>query len=306
MTPASHVVSPKADVTVKGMYTSGEMKAEVYGVAKISEEGIVCWTPDGKRSKDLEDRLTTGLLSFPRGVTIPFMYGKKNRIVIVLLEHPRKSAASKPQARLGVFSIGSDLTLPVAPLGIRLSSPPRKATAPPQEYEFRAVAVDKSVTTTTLRLTQTEPLPEVKEIDCKEGATASIGGQIYKISRILKGVRSMYFMGLDTKRPAWTVVFDRSGTKGGLVTTSISAKDQEGRTISMVDKDGVPSFRHDNSYPATSGPDYFTEVMGPSRSEPRRVVTILFISPEKIGKLVLTGSRTKTIDITGIPLEPKK
>jgi len=105
-------VGAEADVKVSGRFESEGKWAEVVAIAQISENKVVAWGPDGKKSRDLakivEKEISPGGTPELPGGGRPllFSYGMKNRYLLVKTSHPSQFSFLDAQRQRG-FGLNS-------------------------------------------------------------------------------------------------------------------------------------------------------------------------------------------------------
>ncbi|MBX3119577.1 MAG: hypothetical protein KF784_10970 [Fimbriimonadaceae bacterium] len=304
----------KPDITVEGTYKNAEgAQAEIVGVCQMNEADIACWTYDGEPDKDLRERMLAALKA-PQWAsanvpTMSFKFGRKNRIIIMKITSPPVQQG-KPLANINVGGVGSGelrggVTLGIGPLTGYKSA----GTGSYSRIEYRVVSETNDKSTTSIRLLQNDPIQETKELVCQAGETVNLAGQIYKISAIYPGVRDQYLQSFNTRRgAAWTVAIDRSSIDGPPVIASLSLKDTEGNALLYSDEEGKPysTEMYVRSFEQNGRVRGAGLAMSTVHNTPRHVSVILYVDPTKVGKLVLAGTRTKIVEIVGIPLDPKR
>lgn len=305
----------KIDETAQGAYAdSSGCKAEVVGVCSITEGSVSCWTADGKPDAGLTKKITDALKN-PRASrsdkpTFGLKYGRKNRIVLVMVSEPRH-VPGQPHSSISVESFGSDNAHRGGHVDLVLSMlMPPSSEGVSRRIECRSVSEPLNGRETKVVLHHNVPIPEVRELPCRVGETVNLGGQMYRISAIYPGVKEQYLSTLASRRGAkWTLELERNNVAGASTLANMTLQDADGKPLVYSDEEGTPYARETfEDYVRQGGgsPRGVGTVISAVYNSPRRVSAILYVDPAKVGKIVLTGTRTKVVEIGGIQLDPKK
>lgn len=87
-------ISEKPDKVVRDLYTAKDgSTVRIIGIASITEKKIVGWDCEGKLSKEVIDLFTKTLTRSRQSnpTTLPFVFGKKNRYVLIEQKHKGNS-----------------------------------------------------------------------------------------------------------------------------------------------------------------------------------------------------------------------
>lgn len=332
---------PKADQTISGRYADGNGQTiEIEGVAKISENSIVCWDMQGNRSKALEEKVAASLKrqsdrNPDSGPSLNLRYGKKNRVIIIKTTRVMaQQSDGKPRGFSQVLSAGST-TRGGSYIYLDLQHDIQfKPGEPYIQYDVRTVSEDLSKTTTTVRISEVQPTSEQPMFPCKVGSTFNFLGRTYKITNIAKGAKQSAnsggnWSGINSpKIPFWTITLSRSSGTESNENVVFSPVDAKGQNLGFVDKGGnlvtveeyqkrvreaianrKKSMQPGVALMAQPGTEFYPAFSGSSGFRPdgsgETMSMQVFVNPAKIPLLKVHGSRTRYIDITGIPLDPK-
>ncbi len=310
--PPANVLVPKADMIAELAYTSeAGNKVELAGVCKLGEDTVACWGPKGEPNKDLEKLMLESLkvpgIAGSNQPTMGLKFGMKNRVVVLKVTSPATPSGGTAISALNVTGFGSNPMRQSNP--IQMKMPSQAENGPFIRYVAQPVVEEPSAKTTTARLVQRDTLKESKELPMKVGETANLSGQLIKLSRIISGVRDPLLAGeSDRTRPSWMIEFDQTGSAGLQISIHLELCDESGVPIQYVDPQGSPvtKAKFDELMQSGNADGISATVTGATRSEPRRVRAVIYVNPEVISKIILHGVRQTTIELAGIPLDPKK
>jgi hypothetical protein len=304
---------PPADEKVGLRYSRGSASAEVVGVCKITESEIRCWDASGRSAPALKAMVEQSLDRRSSYSPISFVYGKKNRIVIFKMTNVFRPGS--PSDYLMVQSAGDPSGQNFGPyLQIEVPRKPDQPYTPSNDrYEARGLAVDRSARTGTARLQCVQSLPEVANLAVKAGTKAKANGISMELVSIKKAgkdsAQPMYVPGGATQE-AWEVVLKMSPSQPALTCTP---------TLMLAD--GKPAMYLDSSGKPISQPppQSFTQP-SPGRPFGSSMQSIMVyqtahagsqytfrmnVDPKGAKLLALRFSKSRVIEMSGIPLDPK-
>jgi|GEM_PF-5260583 len=300
----------RADLTAIGKYKSADgATLEVVGVCRATDDNVTCWKLDGSDSKDLVGFIKADLAkqapANPYAGAFTFRFGRKNRIVIVKSTQPTGMVG----ASFAIVGVGARPNLG----GFGMQTTESTVQGQTSHYELRACAEDLKATTTTLHALEYQSAAPSKAIDCRMGANVAVNGETYTINTIVPQDKNTSgpFNGL----PSWIIRFkcNRNGPSPSSV--QLDFLDASGHALQYVDPAGKP----------VSDEEYQRMIQknsGNSENEPVNVSTYrrarvqingqpdgLYVAtsfdPSLISKIAIRVTYSRSIDIAGIPLDPK-
>jgi hypothetical protein len=313
---------PKADETVNGSYEFGGQKVEIDGICSFAESGISCWDMKGEKNADLERRIGEAIekqeASNSYGVTASIRLGRKNRFVVVRNTRVQTSQQPGGYRGLNVQSVGSS-TYDQGHAGIYLESPRHDFSSNTLEsYEVKMVAEKPEVRETSVRLNKTEGLNETASMDCKVGAKTEFAGYSLTVTGVSTGAPKTMGYATSDKRPVWTLKLKRTGSPARTANIRVTPVDETGKPTMYVDEQGNPmsveefgrQMRDRAEGKKTPGQSPYPHSMGVvggmMLSQDGTMELVLYVNPKKVKALQIFGSYNQIIDITGIPLDPRK
>ena len=261
------------DLEVVGSYSApGIGKVEVEGVCTFADGPVKCWDVKGARLVDLEQRVAEAIEL--RKSMQPFQVptanvaiGWKNRLVVVKTTPQSVDTAQ----RISVLFAGKHQQ----GFGLGMSQAAR-VEGPPASYRLMGASEAPDSTETSLRINQTEDIPGSIELSLQVGATASLGRITFKVASITK--TELGGSSPAGPRSSWRVRVVRSPA-----TESIQ--------INL----------------ASEGPFGTALPTSPNMDKNDESFTcILQVDPVSLDHITLSAHRVKVIEITGIPLDPKR
>jgi len=324
---------PAANVTVSdSKYAVGNSSIEVDGVCKVTEDTVACWKADGSKNKDLEERIEKSVSDTTHGFGGRFTvaYKKKNRVIVF---KNTSAYGGSGGASIYISSVGENPYGGGDFGGFNLQTDSAPGQPVNTRYECRSVAAEPGAKTTKARLQSTEIVVSGLLVQNKKGASVSHESAKVTVESTAKGnalrgpmpgPMSGGMGGPMGGQPqnVWTVTFKVSGASPELH-FSCGAADSQGRPIQWVDKSGKPVSQEEfskwsqennriQSEAARAGKrlpppqqKYFMAQGGYSSSSGSQLTMITQIDPKYISKFIVGATKTKTIDLTKIPLDPR-
>lgn len=305
----------KADLSHRlGYRIEGGPAIEVEGVCRFDESSIACWDGEGKKDGELTKRVESGLTMSPGSNNLQIRYGMKNRILVVRTTSPTFTIGRGDRRSLNLTTVGSD---PRYGVGGYVQLPEQTPNWTPGatqiRYEARLFAVDKSTRETQMRLMMSEPLPKEAELKLAVNSRATLNGCTFRVLSIAPADANRMMFG-QTK--AWTVKIEQTGQPSRPANyyprTDMLYVDKFGK---LVDQGTYLDWQQKRMATIQATPGSFPpseeryrpvvlSVMGSSGGPNLQEITIN-ADPKSLGKIRMAGNYTRTIDVTGIPLDPR-
>lgn len=300
-------------IEVSQKYVGPEGKAELVGVCKVSETEVGCWGPDRKPKSDLVEQLKAALEKQDYS-NIPVRYGKKTRLLVFRFTLPPYNSARTEGVLNDHFTNGNSFDFRTS-----YSSEPDQ---PRVSMRAAIVTTEKSQQTASVALSISRSAPPSEPLKIEDGASVTYLGRTTKIVKIVKSQLDPAVYGVNAGN-RWIVYF--SGEGDGTAQLSWSAVDKNDIPISAVDEAGKPIYvdpavltnlrnpqiDYTGNRPTTPKPNVFVATIGNSLGFPyyynmpsQSNVFTTNIDPAEIKHVILRGSGSQSVKITGIPLDP--
>lgn len=309
---------PKADQTIAGSYESPTQKVEIDAICSYAE-GIRCWNMQGAKNDEAEAKINQAIAKsaeneYSGGTQATIRLGMKNRMVVIKTTDYRGNRdGSQPRTYVHVQGGGSSPQYS-GHANINLEQPQNNFDSPEHfRYEVRLLSEKQEASSTTLRLAQTEQLPDFGTIELKIGSKAQFAGYSLTVASIKPGSpREMYGGGQGQK--TWTVVIKHSGTPSREANLHFIVVGDDGNPIQFADAAGNPVSQAKyqehmqkmmNSQEASSRAMPFRHAQGGSMKQGNETQVMLQVNPARIKSLRIQGNFNRIIDVTGIPMDPK-
>lgn len=286
-------------IKVQQNYEGVYGKITLQGVCKYSEDSVQCWDPQGAASAVLTGKMKDALLK--NSYYGQISYGKKNRIAVFKVE-PEKDAHGNQynlSASSGGFEIGTD--------------------DPSDRYATVRIVETTEATEGTVRYSLNRSEPESGILKLAVGEQITYQGRTAKIEKIVK---SDIGAADNRTRYVWTIF-----GKGSVGNWSRLLASKDGVSIPAVDINGNPAYvafeliAPDARYSGMSPTPlkkyhyfrpYFGTGMNPYGyydsgypSAPNEFSISMNIDPTKVLGMKFQSWGSQTIEISGIPLDPK-
>lgn len=279
--------------------TDNGASAEVEAICDVKEgPNAICWHPDGSLYPEFAERVRSRYKGpHPGDAPIPHSRNLKNRLVMAKIGVPGWNG-------IQLKSIGSNRNRATVSLELQR---PRLEGEPVMYLSGGFASEPLSAKETSMRFTISLPLQDAPVIECKPGAKASFGGDIFTIKEIHQGHETapQFSYGMESG-DKWYVTFERSIVSSRDKMLLIVPIDSEGHRIAFLDEHDVPMSQESLGKTAR-GPHRYRpaeyNIMGRS---PTEFTLVLNFNPAKVGRLRFEGFTSRLIDLTGIPLDPRK
>ncbi|MBI5706181.1 MAG: hypothetical protein HZC36_04235 [Armatimonadetes bacterium] len=300
---------PKPDQTVGFTYTAGAYTMEVAGVCKITESEVRCWDLRGKQSTALTSLVESALK--PKSTYVPpiqFQYGKKNRLVIF------KQTISSATTGTTSYSISINYLGNSASGGyggfLNFPMGNYQPGKPQVRYESRPVAAESSAKTTKARLMVIQFFPERATLNCKPGAKAGLSTADIELLSIKKAPAGEQLPPGYLQETRWQIDLKVKLKVRDRLNLGLTAVGPDGKFLSQKTSDGKPISQEEVqklwSKPGGHRPYSLQSVMVQTGSmNGDRQTCFVNVDPKYIAKLAIGFSKTRNVDMTGIPLDPK-
>ena len=280
------------DIKVNGRFRDTRLGTlEIEAVCSIQEDGLRCWTADGKPNADLTAKLNSNLRQAQKGKwansnpTASIIIGKKNRIVVVRHIAPEDRLDSREW--FSVQYAGNYRQSAATNLFLRPGMP--------QEEIMLLATEEPGTKETTVRITQTRAVPPAK-LKLEEGATTTFGGAKFAIDSVDVQDRG------SGQIAALTVRIRREPTDSTM-SVSVLVRDRNESPVTGVDSQGKPATGSPHGVSGPSTPVYVAN--GSLGKGEDSLKCIVYVDRSEVGHLELRGFRSTEIDITGISMDPK-
>ncbi len=304
---------PPAEESRALKYTAGGTTLEVAGACMVTEDSVRCWDARGAAAPDIRERVEKALLDtrFGMNQAIRMRYKAKNRLVVMRTTRTSDSNRSymmvegigDPSADGGG---GGSLMMEEEYTSAREPGQPRY-----QGYFVSAKPANKSVSA-RVRLTDQSLVTE--RLAAKVGAALSVDGVSIKIRAIRKASEEdMRSSGMPRAQGvSWTVEVEVKQGTSRPAQFNLTPLDKQGQSIQHVDAKGVPqdqaSFQAEMDAQMRSGKPFFgyrSTAMQSMWNSSGQVLYSLSVKPDFVHSFAVGVSRSRSIDITGILLDPK-
>lgn len=312
---------PKADETKRlGYKTPGGTALEVEGVCRFDESSIACWDADGHSAEDVRQLIESSLTKQPEYGNLQIRYGMKNRIVVIRQTSVPVVNGVGERRNLSVMTVGSDPRFGSGYVNLQEASTPWKPGEPQVRHEARLFAADKQARETQMRVMMSEPMTREVDLPLQVGGKASLNGCTFRVMSIGNAPPdSAGWVGGSPNARVWSVKLAESGKPDRPASFFPHVKtptyvDKAGK---LVDQNTFMEWQRKRmeAY-RTPGPHEYRPEDEPYRMvnvNMRRTVRmsgeeteiVMNVDPKLLGKITMGGSYMRTIDITGIPLDPK-
>lgn len=300
---AGQVASEGLKVRHKYVGTSGSIS--LIGVCSANDQGGTCWGPDGRKNADLTRRFDA---AFKSGrITWSYRYGFKTRVAFFNTVpaagsqnfYPSLQAESSSSGYMDTSGVFSDST-------------------GSDRYQAVSFVVPNGTVEGTVRTTVTQALGTSPRLKLTEGEKMDFLGSTFEVARIgteaVESAREVSYGGIGGKLWVVGIKASRSGTR--LFSTNWSVVGLDGLTVRIVDAEGKPAFV-DPSVVSQQGyrpgqetkPKYFASRFGNEyggMGNSGEIMASTNVNPKEIKEVFFTASESKTVTITGIPLDPVK
>lgn len=313
---------PKADVDSPLTYDDGSNKVVVEGVCRVQEDEVSCWDANGSKAPDLSAKVKESITKSSSSYqpTLAFRYGKKNRLIVWKVVR-QTSSESASATSVNVISAGNSVESDLASYGIQLNYQGTNHSSMSGDfttYGCKAVSEAGTEKSTRLRLGAFTRFEQMVTLDCKVGAKAQLAGFTVKVDSINPGSR--YATPRTTGEKVWSIGLKVAGAPANM-STMIQALGEDGKFLQYRDQDGKPvsaerfqkemqekmAAAHETGGPRSYNltESKFSWVMQSTMRDKDIFYLQVGIDPKYISKLSVGGGTMKTIEITGIPLDPK-
>lgn len=282
---------------------------ELMGVCRASETEVECWNENGGPNAELTESFKTSFMT-DNYRSIPIKYGQKTRVAFFKFTNPpyndpRGTIDSHFQGNVNSFE---------------LSRNNQGFSSDEERTEYRGAILITKLTDITGKVSTTlrKNAPPSGRMAVKEGAELTYLGTKFTIRKILRAAADPSYMNIQGGS-RWAVAMTAETSETILRQLVWIAIGHDGLVIRAVDKDGNPAIVDPNTLnapnflpgrPIPAVPKYFnaqiggTAGYGPRQGDDYPVYTN--INPAKIKQIYAYGMLTERIEITDIPLDPRK
>lgn len=309
---------PKADQTVVGKYESQTQKVEIDAICSYTE-GIRCWNMQGVRNEDAEAKINQAIAKnaeneYGGGSQATIRLGMKNRMVVIKSTDIRGDRDHNvPRTHVYVQGGGASPNFS-GHANIHLEQPSHSfENRESIRYEVRLLSERLGASTTSVRLTQSEQVPEFGTISLKPGSKAEFAGYSLGVSSIKPGSPQGMYAG-ERGQKSWTVSIKQTGSPSKPANLYFNIVSEDGHPIQFVDTSGNPISqaeyqKHMQTMMATQSNTPrqrpFISAQGGAMKVGSETQVILHVNPAKIKSLRIQANYSRIVDITGIPMDSK-
>lgn len=252
-------------------------KVEIQGVCSYTQTDVDCWNIDGADHPELERTIREAIKEqkdyLPANVGIaPDFPNRKSRIVVFRLTNPASSSEQSDRVSLTL-----DANSARTPHFNLLRSMQRVGSSYSQDVAQLALG-RKDETQTSLRFIQVGPEKQDALIECKLHATARLGNAKYQLMSMMSSTPRNNNGLAVSKEPVWTLKLRGFGPAENFVVSQFELLDAKGKRIPAI------------------------KAVVSSRDSMELIISV---DPKKVSKLKFSGTLKRTIEIAGIPLDPR-
>ena len=303
---------PPGEERIALRYSAAGTTIEVAGACLITEDSVRCWDARGQTSAALRARVESALTD-PRygNQAIRIHYKAKNRLVVMKTTRAPNSGSGTDVHVAGFGDFQGSAGFLMMPEDPQSFSPQAVHT----QYQGHFVAASVGDKTTRARIVVTDHGPTQARLDAKAGATLSEGGVTVRIRTLRKAteVEKRTLVYANIANPFWIVEVEVKQSSGRPARVILFPIGKDGHPIQYVDGKGGPvdparqraemeemvrkgepiksSFRSANM-----------NAMGYSEGA---TTFFLRVDPGFVDAFEWAIYQSKTVDITGILLDPK-
>ncbi len=302
---------PKADETRRlGYRVEGSGALELEGVCRFSESEVACWDSTGKDLPGLKAQIENAL-NQPNGGSdgLTVRFGRKNRIVVVRRE--QAVFRGEPMTSLNLQSIGTDPRQGSGYLNLQSETPNFDSNKPIVGHEARIQAFDKDAKETQMRVMVSEPIPGSPEIALRKGASVSFAGCRFTVAAVEKGSARTGPMFNSGKGEGWTVRLAQAGSPSRPASFSVQNdrplyRDAKGALVAPETyRKWTQEAQRKGVWDFSKSPFQPVHVSGYGIGRDGMLTIVLNTNPKLVKTARLNGSFMRTVDLTGVPLDPR-
>jgi len=288
-------------------YRENGASIELIGVCRATETEVECWNEDGGPNPELQEEFKNSF-AFRSHQSIPIKYGQKTRVAFFKVTNP---PYNDPRGNVSSHfqDVSNNWDLP------RSESSSREGD---NRVEYRgAVLITKlNETTGTVRSTRTRSSLPSPRMAMKEGSSCNYLNAKFTIRKTVKGSVDPSYPYFQGQR--WMIAMTSETSEAQNIPLNWTAIGHDGLVIRTVDKVGNPVLIDPATLqqgmmgqrPVPEVPKYFAAQLTTAYSYAPRMgddySMFTNINPAKIKEIYAVGNITERIDITDIPLEPKR
>jgi hypothetical protein len=298
------IAAPQKEVqTADRVYEGNGVKLEGLGVCSIAADAVSCWDMDGISSSSLTDTVKARL-DDRDNQSFYFRFGRKNRFLVTRMTADSEGKSTYPQSDLGTFELDQNQ-------GGNL-----------RHTWLCGVAVEPTLATASVKFNINGiPGPAPAKLIAKTGSTVKFGDATYEFGaakEVKPDPRNGNMPVMDPNQQKWgksyLITIGIQGSEDQ-VYKNFAAFDRGGNAIRYVDAKGkivspleyLQENPNSNNYgrPA-EGSKYRPATLALGGSNvPGAIPLYTNIDPSQIDSISISGTMTKTVELTGFPLDPK-
>ena len=283
-------------ITTSKSYQSTDFgRMEVLGACSMTPDAINCWDADGKPNADLSKQIEAYYIVETK-TALEFKYGRKNRLLVVRTAPVRNANVTK-----GAFGTCKGRLLS------RAGEIGRYTAGRGTSMEWYAYDADPNEKTASLNFSLTIFWGE-SPLRVQSGAEAQVGALKFHVDGIAPGPDRVAWDGShNLHQKIWNVAVSISGvpTDAKIPDLSFRALDKNGTTIMLVAPNGTPlpnTIKDGATSKAGTSPAMPYCIQGERTSHQ---IIAMADDPSKVAGISISGYSTRSVTLTGIPLDPK-